>query len=94
MTAVTKPAFGSTYNRLAGYSPVLGPQALKTARAAYLLAWAEMSPRVSSNPLEVQREQLRLANAVLAVAGDHITDAEALKKLALRVLAAKIEPPI
>jgi hypothetical protein len=31
---------------------------------------------------------------VLAVAGDHITDAEALKKLALRVLAAKIEPPI
>jgi hypothetical protein len=69
-----QPRLASIYG-LSREGPVLSPQALQTARAAYLLAWAEMSPKVSSDLLKVKREQLRPANAVLAVAGDYITDA-------------------
>jgi hypothetical protein len=93
MTIATRPGSGATYAKRFNEGPVLGPDALKAARAAYALAWAEISSKVSDNPQSIQVAQLRLANAVLAVAGEHITNPEALQKMALRILATKLGRP-
>jgi hypothetical protein len=90
MTKATRPVIGATGARVLCDSPVLGPRALRAARDAYALAWAEISPKVPASPLNRQVPQLRLANAVLAVAGDHIEDAQALKTSALKVMTVKL----
>jgi hypothetical protein len=85
MTPLTKPGL----RPISSHGPVLGPQAFKIACDAYELAWAEISPRVSADPIEMQTQQVRLANAVLAVSDDNSRDPEALKDLALQVMALK-----
>ena len=70
---------------------VLGPEALRTAQLAYDMAWSEIAAEFGDNPSSIQGAQLRLANAVLLVAGDHIHDPKYLKGQALRVMAAKLQ---
>jgi hypothetical protein len=62
---------------------------MTVARAAYDAAWAEISSQFAPTPMQKQQGQVRLANAVLSVAGDHMMNVAELKDLALRVMAFK-----
>jgi hemoglobin-like flavoprotein len=79
----------------------LGPEGLKAACAAYDAAWPEVASLFSSSAKAEQLGRAQLANAVLSIAGDHMTNVDELKNLALRIMAVKlrhaghdIRPPI
>lgn len=74
-------------------SPMLGPEALETAYAAYDLAWSEVGSQFSETSYSRQVGQLKLASAVLAMAGDHIHEVQLLKDLALGALAQSCRRP-
>jgi hypothetical protein len=68
---------------------VYGPEAVKAACQAFDAAWADIAPNFGSDPRTVELARLRLAHAVLAVSDDNSRDPEALKDLALQVMALK-----
>jgi hypothetical protein len=64
-----------------------GPDALKTIRDAFDVAWAEIAGGVSTDPVVVAATRLRLANAVLFVADEGSRDVEVLKQAALEAMS-------
>lgn len=65
---------------------VFGPEALEAMGQAFDEAWAEIAGNFGASLVEVEAARLRLAEAVLTVAGDGSTDVVALKYAALRWL--------
>ena len=74
-------------------SPVYEPAELKIACEAFDMAWSEIGPQFSHSAQAQQVAQLRLANAVLALAGDHIRTPQELRDHALGLLVAKLDTP-
>ena len=74
-----------------------GPDALKAIGQAFDEAWASIAANFGDNPLSIEAARLRLANALLAEAGTHGLDVEALKSAALQAMAksyrGRNEPP-
>jgi hypothetical protein len=62
-----------------------GPDALKAITQAYDEAWAVVAGNFGESSIKAGR--LRLANAMLSVAGDDSRDVEALKRRALEAMA-------
>jgi hypothetical protein len=75
--------------RLMGERALLGPEALKAACTAYDLAWADIGSQFDDTPANFQSARRRRADIVLSIADDSSHDPEALKELALQVMAVR-----
>jgi hypothetical protein len=64
------------------------PEQLRVIQAAFDTAWARIAPDVNNRPDSIEAARLKLAQAVLAVARNGLTDAEDLKERALRIMFA------
>jgi len=67
-------------------SASLGPDALKAVGKAFDQAWSEIEGSIGCDQAR-EAARLKLANALLSVAGDDSRDVEVLKKAALKVMA-------
>jgi hypothetical protein len=63
-----------------------GPEQLKVLFQAFDEAWETIAPHCGNNGLSVQAMRLKLANAILDLARENCSDAEAMKEAALRLL--------
>ena len=66
----------------------LGPEALKTACAAFDAAWTAIASQFK-DPIEIEAARLTLATAILSVTDNSSRDAETLKRLGLQAMARK-----
>jgi hypothetical protein len=64
-----------------------GPDALKAIGQAFDEAWTEIAGNFGSDPADIERARLRLAEALLSVADESSQDVAALKRAALYRLA-------
>jgi hypothetical protein len=64
-----------------------GPEALKVISQAFDDAWASIASNFGNDPHDIEKARLRLARAMLAVAGEDSRDVEALKTAALQAMA-------
>ena len=63
----------------------LGPEALKILFQAFDEAWAAIADNFGNNPLAIEAARARLADIILSIAHDDISDPAAIKNAALRV---------
>ena len=61
-----------------------GPEALKAIGQAFDAAWAEIASEVGTDPVAIEAARLKLATAVLNVAGENSRDIDALKRAVLQ----------
>jgi hypothetical protein len=64
-----------------------GPEALKVVGEAFDKAWARISANYGSDPTDIEKGRLRLAEAMLSVAAEDSRDVEALRRGALEAMA-------
>jgi len=64
-----------------------GPDALKAVGQAFDEAWASIAGNFGDEPSEVERARLKLASALLSIAGEESRNVEVLKNAALQVMA-------
>src|SRR5687767_2105738 len=64
-----------------------GPDALKAVGQAFDQAWREIAATFGTDPFDIERARLRLANAVLSIADEDSRDVDALKRAALQRMA-------
>jgi hypothetical protein len=64
-----------------------GPEALKVISQAFDLAWSEIGQNFGTDPNDIERARLRLADAVLSVSSEDSRDVQALKRGALEAMA-------
>ena len=62
-----------------------GPATLQVVYQAFDDAWMEIA--ANYGPDEIEAARMRLANVLLSVTTDGMTDAETLKRLALQLMA-------
>ena len=67
-----------------------GPDALKVMGRAFDEAWQTIGGNFGDDPNKVEAARTKLATALLAVANDQSTDAEALKRAAIQIVARDI----
>jgi hypothetical protein len=67
-------------------SATFGPEALKAIGEAFDAVWTEIAGEIGADPVAIEAERLRLANAVLSVASEDSRDVEALKRAALQAM--------
>ena len=71
-----------------------GPNALHVLFQVFDAAWNDIAANFGDNPLAIEAARLKLANALLSVAGDDSRDPDNLKRQALQVMALSYrEPP-
>ena len=63
------------------------PPTLATIGEAFDRAWSEISSHFTDDAEQIERARIRLAHAVLAVAGEESPDPEILKRHALEIMA-------
>jgi hypothetical protein len=66
------------------YRAAFGPETLKVIGKAFDEAWAEISGRFGADFPSIEAARLKLADAVLLVAGEDGHDVEGLKRAALQ----------
>lgn len=64
-----------------------GPETLKVIAEAFDRAWPEIGGNFGTDPRDIERARLRLANAILSVAMEDSRDVEVLKRGALEAMA-------
>jgi hypothetical protein len=64
-----------------------GPEALRAIGQAFDAAWAEIAANFGSDAKDVERARLRLARAMLAIAGEDSRNIDVLKRAALERMA-------
>jgi hypothetical protein len=76
-------------------SASFGPEALKVIGQAFDEAWAQISPNFGHDTHDIERARLRLAYAMLSVAGEDSRDVQLVKKAALEAMALgyRTRPP-
>jgi hypothetical protein len=71
-------------------SATYGPDTLKVLFKAFDDAWEQLAPKYyGADPTATEAMRLKLANAVLSLAGEDSKDAEQLKTDALRIVTLK-----
>ena len=71
--------------RLIGHA-TYGPDVLSVLFQAFDEAWTTLASTCGQNPLATQAVRLKLANAILSLAGKDIRDVSAIRDDALRML--------
>lgn len=66
-----------------------GPDAVKVIGQAFDQAWDDIAGNFGEQPATIELARLRLAEAVLSVAGEDSRDVEALKRGALEAMALR-----
>jgi hypothetical protein len=66
-----------------------GPEALAAMGRAFDEAWAQIEAHFGSDPADIEKARLRLADAMLAVANERSRDVAELKKAALAAMALR-----
>lgn len=61
----------------------LGPDAINVLTAVYDDVWAEIAPDFEGDLVRIKRARMRLAQTILSIAYDGISDPDALKQWAL-----------
>lgn len=69
-----------------------GPDALKVISAAFDAAWADIAHHFGTDPSDIEKGRIRLAEAVLSVAHEDSRDVEVLKRGALEAMALAYRP--
>jgi hypothetical protein len=64
-----------------------GPEALKVISEAFDRAWSEIGANFGTDPEDINRARLSLADAVLSIATENSRDVAALKRGALEAMA-------
>ena len=64
-----------------------GPDTLTVLFKAFDAAWDHLAPKFGTDRLAIEAARLRLANVILSLADDDMSDAEQLKSKALRIMA-------
>jgi hypothetical protein len=64
-----------------------GPEALRALGKAFDAAWSEIAANFGSDAMDIERARLRLARALLAIAGEDSRDSDVLKRAALERMA-------
>jgi hypothetical protein len=64
-----------------------GPEALQAIAAAFDAAWADIAGNFGTDPVDVEKARLRLAEALLSIANDESRDVPVLKRAALQRMA-------
>jgi len=67
-----------------------GPDALKAIGEAFDAAWAEIASNFGTDPADIDRARLKLANALLSIASKDSRDVEVLKKGALQQMVFEV----
>jgi hypothetical protein len=69
-----------------------GPEALAAIGRAFDEAWAQIAANFGTDPDDIERARLRLADAMLSVANEHSRDVAELKRAALEAMALRARP--
>ena len=64
-----------------------GPDALKVMGQAFDEAWSTIAGNFGSDPQDIEKARLRLANAILSIADEDSRDVDVLKRAALQRMA-------
>jgi hypothetical protein len=71
----------------------LEPDEIRTMEHAFDQAWTQIADHFGNDPVDIQKAQLRLAEAIVSVAGCDGRGVDALKNAALQALALAYRSP-
>jgi hypothetical protein len=66
-----------------------GPDALRVIFTAYDAAWSEIAPKLSADPVAVERARMALATIVLGLANASAIGPDGLRTIAVAVFSHK-----